>query len=110
MFLDFNLARESVLDGREGAPATLGGTLDYMALEHLEALADGLADRVDGRSDIYSLGVLLYEAIMGAPAVREASRRDFGDRGPARLGRGASRRGVPAMSASAPRSPPSWRP
>ncbi len=66
MLLDFNLARESLLDGGEGVPATLGGTLDYMAPEHLEALADGPADHVDGRSDLYSLGVLLYEAVIGA--------------------------------------------
>ena len=104
MLLDFNLARESVLDGREGAPATLGGTLDYMAPEHLEALADGLADRVDGRSDIYSLGVLLYEAIMGA--------RPFT---PPRAATSATevllvsaevrRAGVPAMSATRPEVP-----
>lgn len=65
MLLDFNLARESVLDDPEEVPSTLGGTLDYMAPEHLEALADGLADRVDARSDLYGLGVVLYEALAG---------------------------------------------
>ncbi|HMB08304.1 MAG TPA: serine/threonine-protein kinase [Isosphaeraceae bacterium] len=66
MLLDFNLAREAVSDDPDDAPAALGGTLDYMAPEHLDALADGLADRLDGRSDIYGLGVLLYEALTGA--------------------------------------------
>jgi serine/threonine protein kinase/Tfp pilus assembly protein PilF len=66
MLLDFNLAREAVADDPEEATGTLGGTLDYMAPEHLEALADGLAGAVDARSDIFGLGVLLYEALMGA--------------------------------------------
>src|SRR5262249_36449977 len=52
MLLDFNLARESVGDDAEAASSTLGGTLDYMAPEHLEALADGLGRHVDARSDI----------------------------------------------------------
>ena len=67
MLLDFNLARESVLadDEMSRAEATLGGTVDYMAPEHLESLAEGLSDRVDRRSDIYGLGVLLYEAVVG---------------------------------------------
>jgi serine/threonine protein kinase/tetratricopeptide (TPR) repeat protein len=65
MLLDFNLAREVVSEDPESAPATLGGTLDYMAPEHLEALADGLGDRLDGRSDIYGLGVLLFESLTG---------------------------------------------
>jgi serine/threonine protein kinase/Tfp pilus assembly protein PilF len=68
MLLDFNLAREPVctLDDAQAAPATLGGTLDYMAPEHLEALADGSSEKVDGRSDIYGLGILLFEALTGA--------------------------------------------
>ena len=65
MLLDFNLAKESLIDEAERGSDTLGGTLDYMAPEHLEALADGLSDRVDARSDVYGLGVVLYEALMG---------------------------------------------
>ena len=68
MLLDFNLAREplNTLDDAEAAPAALGGTLDYMAPEHLEALADGCSERVDGRADIYGLGIVLFEALTGA--------------------------------------------
>ncbi|AGA25279.1 serine/threonine-protein kinase [Singulisphaera acidiphila] len=65
MLLDFNLAREAVTDDPDSAASTLGGTLDYMAPEHLEALADGMGRHVDARSDIYGLGVLLYESLMG---------------------------------------------
>jgi eukaryotic-like serine/threonine-protein kinase len=65
MLLDFNLAREPVLEDGTAASATLGGTIDYMAPEHLRALAEGNSDRVDGRADLYGLGVMLYEALIG---------------------------------------------
>ena len=66
MLLDFNLAGEPWLDDPGVELAKLGGTLDYMAPEHLEALADGLDDGVDARSDLYSLGVVLHEALAGS--------------------------------------------
>ena len=66
MLLDFNLAREPVAEGGSSAgAATLGGTVDYMAPEHLRALADGGPEQVDARADIYSLGVVLFEALTG---------------------------------------------
>ncbi|MGP0066504.1 MAG: protein kinase domain-containing protein [Isosphaeraceae bacterium] len=66
MLLDFNLAREPVAeDGSTGDADSLGGTVDYMAPEHLRALAQGGPEAVDGRSDIYSLGVVLFEALTG---------------------------------------------
>jgi eukaryotic-like serine/threonine-protein kinase len=65
MLLDFNLAREPVLDQAAAGSATLGGTIDFMAPEHLRALADGSSEGVDGRADIYGLGVVLYEAVTG---------------------------------------------
>jgi serine/threonine protein kinase/predicted Zn-dependent protease len=64
MLLDFNLARESLGEGSDIA-AVLGGTLDYMSPEHIQELADGVPGRVDPRSDIFGLGVLLYEAVAG---------------------------------------------
>ena len=62
MLLDFNLARDP-LAGSSGASA--GGTLAYMAPEHLDSLADGDDSRVDGRADVFGLGVLLFEALTG---------------------------------------------
>jgi serine/threonine protein kinase/Tfp pilus assembly protein PilF len=66
MLLDFNLAREPVLEGGspEGSTA-LGGTIDYMAPEHLQALAEGNSEGMDGRADVYGLGMVLYEALCG---------------------------------------------
>jgi serine/threonine protein kinase/Flp pilus assembly protein TadD len=64
MLLDFNLAQCQ----REGAEAVLGGTVAYMAPEHLRALnarTPALAQQVDHRSDIYSLGMVLFEALTG---------------------------------------------
>jgi tetratricopeptide (TPR) repeat protein len=66
MLLDFNLAREPVVEDETSAgSATLGGTIDYMAPEHLKALGQSSAEPVDGRADIYGLGVVLYEAVTG---------------------------------------------
>lgn len=65
MLLDFNLAHESWIDDPTAVPSALGGTLAYMAPEHLESIADGTADRVDGRADIFALGVVLFEALAG---------------------------------------------
>ncbi|HZW30453.1 MAG TPA: protein kinase [Isosphaeraceae bacterium] len=64
MLLDFNLAHEPLTEASPaGDGSTLGGTLDYMAPEHLRALAENAPKQVDRRSDLYSLGVVLYEAL-----------------------------------------------
>jgi serine/threonine protein kinase/Flp pilus assembly protein TadD len=67
MLLDLHLARGPLAPG-EVAPGWLGGTPAYMAPEHRLALAAVAAGRgipaaVDGRADIYSLGLLLCEAL-----------------------------------------------
>ena len=65
--IDFGIAK--MLDAEpseEATSATLGrvlGTPNYMSPEALENV-DGSAD-VDQRSDVYSLGILLYELISG---------------------------------------------
>ncbi|QEH33602.1 Serine/threonine-protein kinase PknB [Aquisphaera giovannonii] len=71
MLLDFNLAAVRDEDGRDGdgaSRAALGGTIPYMSPEHLDALdAAGTTtpDQVDERSDLYSLGLILFEMIAG---------------------------------------------
>jgi serine/threonine protein kinase/Flp pilus assembly protein TadD len=69
MILDFHLSRRP-LQPDEPAPDWFGGTPGYMSPEQrsaLLALGEGrpIPSSVDGRSDIYSLGMLLYEALGG---------------------------------------------
>jgi serine/threonine protein kinase/tetratricopeptide (TPR) repeat protein len=69
MLLDFHLAREPVRAGETSSP-WFGGTSGYMSPEQqdaLRALREGkpVARPVDERSDVYSLGLLLYEALAG---------------------------------------------
>src|SRR5262249_25012817 len=61
MLLDFNLAQEPLFDRSEGAPAAVRGTLAYMAPEQLDALAQGRLHHVDSRTDLYALGVVLFD-------------------------------------------------
>jgi serine/threonine protein kinase/Tfp pilus assembly protein PilF len=65
LLLDFNLAQGGADDP---AHATIGGTVAYMAPEHLRALVGrtpALIRQVDGRSDLYSLGMVLAEMLTG---------------------------------------------
>ena len=67
MLSDFNVATSSDFNSR----FSLGGTINYMAPEQLQAvcLNDASAEeRVDIRSDVYSLGVVLLESITGSKA------------------------------------------
>ncbi len=64
---DFNVSFSSKLDGATPA-AYFGGSLAYMSPEQLEASDPDHSrqpDELDGRSDIYSLGVLLWEMLFG---------------------------------------------
>ncbi len=60
LLTDFGLAR-AVNASKVTRTGMLIGTLDYMAPEQIEG------KRVDGRSDVYSLGAVLYEALTGKP-------------------------------------------
>jgi eukaryotic-like serine/threonine-protein kinase len=64
---DFNVSFSSKLDGATPA-AYFGGSLAYMSPEQLEASNpehDRKPDELDGRSDIYSLAVMLWELLTG---------------------------------------------
>ena len=64
---DFNVSFSSKLDGSTPA-AYFGGSLAYMSPEQLEASNpdhDRQPDELDGRSDVYSLAVMLWELLAG---------------------------------------------
>lgn len=63
ILLDFNLAADTKL-GPSASAAFVGGTLPYTAPEHLEAF-QGKRRSVDQRSDLYALGIILYELLTG---------------------------------------------
>ncbi|MCU0726598.1 MAG: serine/threonine protein kinase, partial [Planctomycetes bacterium] len=63
---DFGLARMEDLS-RLTTTGQLMGTLDYMSPEQCEG------KRVDARTDLYSLGIVLHEMLAGAPPFRRES-------------------------------------
>ncbi len=72
MLLDFHLARGPIPAGA-AAPAWLGGTPGYMPPEQQAALAAVVSGAplpagIDGRADVYSLGVLLCELLGANPS------------------------------------------
>ena len=65
---DFNISFSSKVAGATPA-AYFGGSLAYMSPEQLEACNSAhprSAEDLDGRSDLYSLGVLLWELLTGS--------------------------------------------
>jgi serine/threonine protein kinase/tetratricopeptide (TPR) repeat protein len=73
MLLDFNLSMD--LKARSGRSAAVGGTVLYMSPEQLDAFR-GQDRRLDGRSDVYSLGIILFELLTGRRPFPIADRRD----------------------------------
>jgi serine/threonine protein kinase len=79
IILDFHVSQQPVPAGAS-KNAWLGGTPLYLSPEHaagLRALSHGqpVPERIDGRSDIFGLGLILFEAFGG--------KRSLGGEGPA---------------------------
>jgi len=77
MLLDFHLARKPLVPA-DADTDWLGGTPDYMSPEQraaVDAVSDGrpVPGAVDGRSDVYSLGLVLFEALGGPLTERSAA-------------------------------------
>jgi serine/threonine-protein kinase len=67
--MDFGIAK--VLEAARATSTQSLGTLQYMSPEQIDARA------LDARSDLYSLGLVFYEALSGAPPFRSASPREL---------------------------------
>jgi serine/threonine-protein kinase len=67
--MDFGIAK--VLEHAQGKTTQSLGTLQYMSPEQIDARA------VDARTDLYALGLLLYEMLTGEPPFRSASPREL---------------------------------
>ncbi len=57
--LDFGIARQEKTDGRLTRTGNVIGTIQYMAPERLKD------ERFDGRSDIFSVGVMMFQLLTG---------------------------------------------
>ncbi|HET6146347.1 MAG TPA: protein kinase [Polyangia bacterium] len=76
--LDFGIARSvSRRSRRLTNPGMAMGTPEYMAPEQALASTSGDGGNVDRRSDIYSVGALLYEMISGAPPHQGVTYQDI---------------------------------
>jgi len=59
LLTDFGIAKQTTVDNELTSTGTILGSPFYMSPEQAEGM------QVDGRSDIYSLGVILYELLSG---------------------------------------------
>jgi serine/threonine protein kinase len=63
--LDFGIAKLKAANGTNTQTGTIIGTASYMSPEQAAGLT---AEQIDARSDIYSVGLLLYEMLTGQAA------------------------------------------
>ena len=77
---DFGLAKVFCQEGPATATGVIVGTPSYMAPE--QAMAE--MEKVGPRSDVYSLGAILFELLTGTPALSGAAAPGHGDEGPVR--------------------------
>ncbi len=81
-FADFNISFGTTVEGAT-AEASLGGSLAYMSPEQLEACNPRharAAAELDGRSDLFSLGVVVCELMTGQRPFAEAEMKSWATR------------------------------
>lgn len=62
MLFDFNLSFDATRPDRD----LVGGTMPYMAIEQLLDMRDRGSGVIDGRADLFALGVMAFEMLTGA--------------------------------------------
>ena len=93
---DFGIAK-AIDNARSTASRSAKGKIPYMSPEHMRA------ESVDGRADLFSLGVVLFEAVAGRPPFRRSARRRDDAEGP-------RRRAPVVWKTSRPDAALRWRP
>jgi tRNA A-37 threonylcarbamoyl transferase component Bud32/outer membrane biosynthesis protein TonB len=73
--IDLGVAKSTELEGATTKTGIFVGKLRYASPEQLGLLEEG--ERIDGRTDIYSLGVVLYEMLTGRPPFEATSPHQY---------------------------------
>ena len=66
--IDLGIAKSSAADDNKTKTGMFVGKWKYCSPEHLGMLPPG--ERIDGRADLYSFGIVLYEMLTGVPPFR----------------------------------------
>ena len=103
--IDFGIARLNDVDVRQTRPGRLPGTPAYMSPEQI----GGSPDAVDARSDIFSLGVILYELLTGDSPFREPNSSSREVISPDRKTRPTSQEDVTTLAEMRDQSPHAWK-
>ena len=73
--IDLGVAKSEEIDNAVTKTGIFVGKLRYASPEHLGVLEEG--QKIDGRADIYSLGVVLFEMLTGRPPFEATSPHQY---------------------------------
>lgn len=73
--IDLGIAKQGDEVASQTQTGIFIGKLKYCSPEHLGLLAEG--ERMDGRADLYSFGIVLYELVAGAPPFQDETPHQY---------------------------------